>query len=57
MNTQTIVEHQRVVEQQRVLKNMLNVAKSLPPSEKRDQTIVFIEVKLMLLKQYLNSVY
>lgn len=52
MNTQlqTIAEHRLR------LKRMKEMAESLPPSDVRDNTLL-IDVELMFLKLYLNSVY
>jgi len=53
MNTQlqTIAEHRLR------LKRMKEMAESLPPSDVRDNTLLRIDVELMFLKLYLNSVY
>lgn len=50
-NLQTIAEHRLR------LKRMKEMAESLPPSEVRDHALLRIDVELMLLKLYVNSVY
>lgn len=48
---------QEFLERHLLLKSMMDVAKSLPPSETRDKTICSIECQLALLKLQLNAEY